>query len=80
MTARALTEQRTARAVSARLRRARIEAGLSQHELAASLDISRGTVAHVEMGRYSPSLDMATQWAWACGFEFAWTVNKVVSP
>ena len=37
----------------------RLEAGLSQRELADVLDVSRQTVNSIETGRYDPSLPLA---------------------
>ena len=37
----------------------RVDAGLSQRELAAALKVSRQTVNSIETGRYDPSLPLA---------------------
>jgi putative transcriptional regulator len=41
------------------IRERRIEAGLTQAELAAALEVSRQTVISIENGRYLPSLPLA---------------------
>ena len=41
------------------VRELRLAAGLSQRELAATLDVSRQTVNSIETGRYDPSLPLA---------------------
>ncbi|MGK5113913.1 MULTISPECIES: helix-turn-helix transcriptional regulator [unclassified Geodermatophilus] len=41
------------------VRELRLAAGLSQRELAQSLDVSRQTVNSIETGRYDPSLPLA---------------------
>ena len=42
-----------------RVREQRIEAGLSQADLATALSVSRQTVISIESGRYMPSLPLA---------------------
>ncbi len=41
------------------VRELRLAAGLSQRELAQTLDVSRQTVNSIETGRYDPSLPLA---------------------
>jgi putative transcriptional regulator len=41
------------------IRERRIEAGLTQADLAAALEVSRQTVISIENGRYLPSLPLA---------------------
>jgi putative transcriptional regulator len=41
------------------VRELRTEAGLSQGELAAEVDVSRQTINSIEQGRYVPSLPLA---------------------
>ena len=41
------------------VRELRTEAGLSQGELAAEVDVSRQTINSIEKGRYVPSLPLA---------------------
>lgn len=41
------------------VRTLRLDAGLSQRELAAALNVSRQTVNSIETGRYDPSLPLA---------------------
>ena len=41
------------------VRELRLAAGLSQRELAETLDVSRQTVNSIETGRYDPSLPLA---------------------
>ncbi|WP_265523141.1 helix-turn-helix transcriptional regulator [Oerskovia flava] len=41
------------------VRELRLEAGLSQRELASALGVSRQTVNSIETGRYDPSLTLA---------------------
>jgi putative transcriptional regulator len=43
------------------LRERRVQAGLTQAELAAALGVSRQTVISIENGRYLPSLPLAFQ-------------------
>lgn len=45
------------------LRAAREAAGLTQADLAATLDVSRQTVISLEQGRYLPSLELALRLA-----------------
>jgi len=58
------------------VREQRIEAGLSQADLAASLGVSRQTVISIESGRYLPSLPLAFRIA---GF-FVMPVEKMFDP
>lgn len=58
------------------MREQRIEAGLSQADLAASLGVSRQTVISIESGRYLPSLPLAFRIA---GF-FVMPVEKMFDP
>ena len=51
----------------------RLEAGLSQRELADVLDVSRQTVNSIETGRYDPSLPLAI----AIARHFARTVEEI---
>jgi putative transcriptional regulator len=41
------------------VRRLRLEAGLSQEQLARALAVSRQTINSIETGRYTPSLPLA---------------------
>lgn len=41
------------------LRKYRIEAGLTQEELADKVDVRRETIIRLEAGRYNPSLKLA---------------------
>ncbi|WP_251178605.1 helix-turn-helix transcriptional regulator [Adlercreutzia agrestimuris] len=43
-----------------RLRYARINAGLSQQQLADAVDATRQTIGLIEAGRYNPSLKLCT--------------------
>jgi len=42
-----------------RLREVRVEAGLTQDELAMKVGVRRETIVHLEAGRYNPSLKLA---------------------
>lgn len=43
------------------IRRLRTQSGLTQAELAARIGVTRQTLIAVELGRYSPSLELAFQ-------------------
>jgi putative transcriptional regulator len=55
------------------VRELRLALGLSQRELAESLDVSRQTVNSIETGRYDPSLPLAI----AIARHFRRTVEEV---
>lgn len=55
--------------VSSRLELIRIQAGLSETELARAMGVSRTTIYKVEAGQMNPSLPTLTKWVEACGFE-----------
>lgn len=59
-----------------RVREERTQRGLSQAEIAESLDVSRQTVISIESGRYSPSLPLAFRIARF----FDSTVDKMFAP
>jgi transcriptional regulator with XRE-family HTH domain len=60
-------------ALGSRIRAAREAAGLSCHELADSLCISRSYVNHLELGkRDSPSADIALKMAEKLGVDPSW--------
>jgi putative transcriptional regulator len=59
-----------------RVREERNHRGMSQAELAASLQVSRQTVISIESGRYSPSLPLAFRIARL----FDSTVDKMFDP
>jgi len=46
-----------------RLRELRQEAGLTQEQLAADLDVTRHTILALEVGRYVPSIELALRLA-----------------
>lgn len=48
------------------LTRARIQKGYSQEQLAVALDVSRGTVAHIEQGIRNASSTMRNKWLIVC--------------
>lgn len=50
-----------------KLRRARVEAGLTQAALAERLNCSKQMVTSVETGTRNPSLELLRGWASACG-------------
>jgi putative transcriptional regulator len=47
------------RVIGNTVRELRLARGLSQAQLAASMDVSRQTINSIEMGRYTPSLALA---------------------
>ena len=50
-----------------RMRRARIDAGLSQQQLADAVGATRQTIGLIEAGRYNPSLKLCTAICkWIC--------------
>lgn len=51
------------------LRRARVNQGIAQFDLAETSGYSRSTIAKFETGRGTPSMHMACNWADALGFE-----------
>ncbi|MBX3248300.1 MAG: helix-turn-helix transcriptional regulator [Myxococcales bacterium] len=53
--------------LGARLRALRLEAGLTQAELARRTGIHRPNIARVEAGRHTPSLETLTRLATAIG-------------
>ena len=55
-----------AQAVGAALRAARVEAGLSQYDIAALLGTSQPIVCRLESGERRPSWRWLRQWAWSC--------------
>jgi transcriptional regulator with XRE-family HTH domain len=61
--------------IHAELRRARLAAALTQQQLAERMGVTRGGVAHIEMGRSEVSIESAERWASACGCRFAWTLT-----
>lgn len=42
-----------------RLKKARVEAGLSQSELAAMVGVSRNTISSIETGQFNPTAKLA---------------------
>jgi transcriptional regulator with XRE-family HTH domain len=56
--------------VARALRGLRTEQGLTQEQLAKTLGITPGSVRHYEANRRRPPLDIAAEWAKACGYEF----------
>jgi putative transcriptional regulator len=59
--------------VENRIRQLRTEQGLSQGQLAQTMDVSRQTVNSIEQGRYTPSLPLAIKLA----RHFSSTVEEV---
>jgi len=55
------------------VRELRLAAGLSQRELAQTLDVSRQTINSIETGRYDPSLPLAI----AIARHFRHTVEEI---
>jgi transcriptional regulator with XRE-family HTH domain len=49
------------------MRQAREDAGLTQQELAARLDVSQQAVAQAERWQSNPSIDLLSRWAGATG-------------
>ena len=49
--------------VANRVRQRRLEAGLSQQELADAVGVSRQSINSIERGRYTPSLPLALTFA-----------------
>jgi transcriptional regulator with XRE-family HTH domain len=58
--------------IADRLRKAREEAGLAQHELAEAMGASRGTVSNYELGVYPPKRPVLLAWAMATGVPLEW--------
>lgn len=53
------------------LKKARLEKGLTQQQLAEMLGITRQTISHIECGRIKPSIDNAKAIANVLGFEWS---------
>ncbi len=53
------------------LRSIRQDAGLTQEEIAVAVDMKRSTITNFEQGHRRPSIEVAVQWAEACGYELA---------
>ena len=53
------------------LRAMRVNAGMSQHELAAKLACSRANVSLIEQGHHAPSAVLLLAWTEACGRRMA---------
>lgn len=60
---------------SDRLRKARIERGLRQVELAQLLGISSSTVSTIENGHQAPSFPLVLRWALACEVSLDWVAG-----
>jgi transcriptional regulator with XRE-family HTH domain len=61
---------------AARLRRARIEKGLSQERLARLADVSSITVSRIERGIAVPTVETAQRLARALGVSIAWLLGE----
>lgn len=57
--------------LTALLLRSRSEAGLTQADLAAALDVTRPTITRIESGERDTTVERLERWAEACG----WTVT-----
>ena len=64
-----------------RLRKARLEAGLEQAQLAAELGIARNSVATYENGRTKPRRPVLLAWAMRTGVSLEWlTTDDMPGP
>jgi transcriptional regulator with XRE-family HTH domain len=54
-----------------RLRKLRLEAGLSQRALCRKIDVDESYISRLERGQRAPSVEVLRRWADACGVEVA---------
>lgn len=62
------------------MRQAREDAGLTQQELAARLDVSQQAVAQAERWQSNPSIDLLSRWAAATGTTLVVELEAASSP
>lgn len=63
-----------------RCRKAREFAGLDQDQLAARIDVSRGTISNYETGAVTKLKSLVLrQWAFACGVDYDWLRTGLVA-
>jgi len=62
--------------LSDKLRKARLEAGLEQAELASEIGISRNTVTNYEAGRTEPRRPVLLAWAMRTGVALDWLTQE----
>ena len=75
-----MTTTRPTFTVGELLKKARIDAGLDQGQLARALGVARNTVSNYETGRSIPTLDVAVNWARVTGVPLEWLAEGVVRP
>jgi transcriptional regulator with XRE-family HTH domain len=66
-----LSDEALARRLGARIRRLRLEAGVTQEKLAWSIDLDKGYMSQIESGRRLPSLVVLVRIAEQLGLEAA---------
>ena len=66
-----------AKAIGARVKTARLAAGLTQEELARAGGIVAHTISRIERGKHTPTLEVTSAVASSCGVTIDWIATGV---